>query len=81
MHYFWGLSRHFAQDDAAMTSDIHDAIIRTFEEDAGVLKLQHELIKSDAPEARGNNIDADRGITLAHRLVDELMRGERAATT
>jgi phenylpropionate dioxygenase-like ring-hydroxylating dioxygenase large terminal subunit len=78
MHYFWGLSRHFAQDDADMTRDIHEALIRTFEEDSGVLKIQHELIQSDAPGAMGNNINADRGITLAHHLVDELMAAEQA---
>ena len=78
MHYFWGLSRHFAQDDEDMTRDIHEALIRTFEEDSGVLKIQHELIQSDAPGAMGNNINADRGITLAHHLVDELMAVEQA---
>ena len=77
-HYFWGVSRHFAQDDEDLTKRIHGAIEFTFEEDADVLKIQHETVKLDPPETLMMNIEADRGVMLARRMFDELMSAEMA---
>lgn len=77
-HYFWGLSRHFAQDDEALTTKLQGALEFTFDEDAVVLKIQQEMIESDPPGTLMMNINADRGVTLARRMMDELMENETA---
>lgn len=78
-HYFWALSRHFAQEDEALTQKIHDALIYTFDEDAHVLKIQHELIKADPPGTPMVTVKADRGVTLARRMIEERLAEEQQA--
>ena len=78
-HYFWGVSRHFNQDDEELTRLIHAATERTFDEDTEVLETQHALIKSDPPDHPMINVAADRGVVLARRLFEERLAAEQAS--
>ena len=77
-HYFWGLSRHFKQDDGNLTEMLHAATERTFDEDTDVLETQHSMMKSDRPNHPMIHVDADRGVVLARRLLEERFAAERA---
>jgi vanillate O-demethylase monooxygenase subunit len=79
-HYFWGLSRRFAQGDQEMTRMLYAGVQRTFDEDQRVLEVQHRLIRTDRPGTLMTTVHNDRGVVLARRMVDELIAGEQAET-
>ena len=79
-HYFWGLSRHFNQDDDDLTRMLHGAVEQTFDEDTDVLETQHQMMKSDPPDYPFVHVDADRGVVLARRLLEERLAAEQAGT-
>jgi vanillate O-demethylase monooxygenase subunit len=78
-HYFWGVSRRFAQDDEDLSKMLYVGIQNTFDEDQRVLEVQHKLIQSDRPGALMTTVRNDRGVVLARRMVEELVAAERAA--
>ena len=71
LHYFWGVSRAFSYGDDATTEKIQRAIEQTFDEDQIILEEQHELLKLDGTDDLMMNVNNDRGITLARRMVAE----------
>ncbi len=79
-HYFWGLSRRFAQDDEDLTRMLHVAVEQTFDEDTEVLETQHRMMKFDPPDRPTIHVDADRGVVLARRLLEERLAAERRAS-
>jgi phenylpropionate dioxygenase-like ring-hydroxylating dioxygenase large terminal subunit len=80
--YFWTITRCFAQDDAAITSLVHEQILATFMEDVEVIEAQQRLIDSDAAgEQAMLSVRADAGAIAARRIVQRLADAEGARAT
>ncbi len=73
--HFWAFARDFALDDPAMTSFIKEKIEVTFNEDKRVLDRQQEMVTA-RPQQRLFDKQADTGIVLARRLLDERLKAE-----
>ncbi len=73
--HFWAFARDFARDDPAMTDFIKDKIEVTFNEDKLVLDRQQEMVAA-RPHQRLFDKNADTGVVLARRLLDERLTAE-----
>ena len=76
-HYFWWLGRDYDQNNSTLTQWMKDANARTFLEDKIVLEAQQKNITLD-PEQMPVPSPADKGITLASKLTEELIMRESA---
>ena len=74
-HYFWWLGRNYNQDNVSLTQWMKDANARTFLEDKTVLEAQQRNMTRE-PKQRPVPSPADKGLTLAAKLTDELLQGE-----
>lgn len=78
-HYFWGVSRQYAKDDAALTEYIREQIKATFDQDAEILELQQNSVGGEGsvfPMA----LVTDTGPIHARRLISQLVAKESAST-
>jgi vanillate O-demethylase monooxygenase subunit len=76
-HYFWGLVRNFAVDDAAVT-DLQQQLNReTFLEDVAILEAQQRLLDGAPAGWRPLSVPNDAGCVQAGRLLDRLIAAER----
>ena len=80
-HYFWTITRSFAQDDDAISTIIHDQIVATFLEDKDVIETQQERIETDDPAKRIYDINADAGAVAARRIMSKLIAQESSAAS
>ncbi|HXP30214.1 MAG TPA: aromatic ring-hydroxylating dioxygenase subunit alpha [Stellaceae bacterium] len=78
-HYFWGLPRHFAQDDHELDDLLERAIVKTFNEDRGMLEAQQQVLEEHALDERTLLADCDAGPSRARSIIARLMREEAAA--
>jgi phenylpropionate dioxygenase-like ring-hydroxylating dioxygenase large terminal subunit len=74
-HYFWNLTRRFAIDDARLTDTMYEQNAATFAEDVAIVEAQQRNLES-ARDWAPIGVPADRGITLAARLMDGLIAAE-----
>ena len=74
-HYFWWLGRDYNQDNTSLTQWMKDANARTFLEDKTVLEAQQQNMTRE-PNQRPVPSPADKGLTLAAKLTEELLQGE-----
>ena len=74
-HYFWWLGRNYNQDNVSLTQWMKDANARTFLEDKTVLEAQQRNMTRE-PNQRPVPSPADKGLTLAAKLTEELLQGE-----
>lgn len=74
-HYFWWLGRDYNQDNTSLTQWMKDANARTFLEDKTVLEAQQRNMTRE-PNQRPVPSPADKGLTLAAKLTEELLQGE-----
>jgi len=74
-HYFWWLGRDYNQDNTSLTQWMKDANARTFLEDKTVLEAQQRNMTRE-PNQRPVPSPADKGLTLAAQLTEELLQGE-----
>jgi phenylpropionate dioxygenase-like ring-hydroxylating dioxygenase large terminal subunit len=80
-HYFWTITRCFAQDDDAISTVIHDQIVATFLEDKDVIETQQQRIETDDPAKRVYDINADAGAVAARRIMSKLIAQESSAAS
>ena len=74
-HYFWWLGRDYNQDNTSLTQWMKDANARTFLEDKTILEAQQQNMTRE-PNQRPVPSPADKGLTLAAKLTEELLQGE-----
>ena len=74
-HYFWWLGRDYNQGNTSLTQWMKDANARTFLEDKTVLEAQQQNMTRE-PNQRPVPSPADKGLTLAAKLTEELLQGE-----
>lgn len=74
--YFWSVSRHFAQDDVAITEIIHNQIIQTFGEDQLVIEAQQGAMQATTLENRTVFTSFDAGATRARKIVQRMLDAE-----
>ena len=77
-HYFWGVPRHFAQDDAEISALVQDQIEKTFLEDKLVIEGQQAAMASRSLDDRTVFTSFDAGATRARRIVQRMLDAERA---
>lgn len=77
-HYFWSVSRCFAQDDPGISALIKDQVDKTFEEDRDILETQQRLIESDDPHRPLMSVNCDAGGAAARKLISEALAAETA---
>jgi vanillate O-demethylase monooxygenase subunit len=76
--YFWGMARHFAPDDEALTASIRDGQGRIFAEDLAVLEAQQRnLLANAGRKIMSLNIDA--GGVQSRKVIERLLQQEREA--
>lgn len=75
VHHFWAFARNFAVGDPAMTDFIRQQIEVTFNEDRAVLDGQQARM-SERPEQPLRDKNADTGLVLARRLLEERIEQE-----
>ncbi len=80
-HYFWTLLRDVDLDDDALTDWSYQAKMDTFDEDVAVIEPQQAMIDRAPASARPIRWGIDKGVTQAHRWVEELLREEAAEKT
>ncbi|HUT51734.1 MAG TPA: aromatic ring-hydroxylating dioxygenase subunit alpha [Alphaproteobacteria bacterium] len=72
--HFWAFARDFALGDAKMTELIAEKITHTFNEDLVFLGGQQARMEA-RPEQRLLDLNADSGVALARKLLDERIKG------
>jgi phenylpropionate dioxygenase-like ring-hydroxylating dioxygenase large terminal subunit len=77
--YFWGFTRKFGRDDAALSQKLVDTVANIFEEDREACEAVHAVMKRNAGRAV-IDVNADQGTILARRMVAERIKAERAGT-
>ncbi|MES2510389.1 MAG: aromatic ring-hydroxylating dioxygenase subunit alpha [Pseudomonadota bacterium] len=76
-HYFWGVSRQYARDDAELTEYIRQQIAETFDQDAEILELQQSSIGAEG-SAFPIALVTDAGPVQARRMLSQLIAREAA---
>ncbi len=78
-HYYWTITRCFAQDDKDLTDLIQRSIHATFMEDVAILEQQQRMIETDRRGRQEVSVRADAGSVAARRVLERLIRNEQAA--
>lgn len=73
MHYFWGMARSFATDDAGFTARFRQQQGGVFLEDKAILEAQQRAILAH-PTMKLNAYSIDEGGTRARRIINRLIR-------
>ena len=77
-HYFWSLSRRMKLDDPVVSHKFYEMNRAAFEEDAAVLKLQQQMIERDTSGTALSNLDADKALSAARRILRRKYEEEAA---
>ncbi|MEH3098949.1 aromatic ring-hydroxylating dioxygenase subunit alpha [Sphingomonas adhaesiva] len=75
--YFWGMTRQFAVEDAALTATIREGQGKIFSEDLEMLEKQQRNLL-DHPGRRLLKLNIDAGGARSRLLIDRVIAGERA---
>jgi vanillate monooxygenase len=75
-HYFWSAARNRRLDDENLTKGIHEAITRTFNEDAAVLEIQHKQVEKLGGPVPRVALKVDEAPIRTRRLLDVLAQRE-----
>ena len=78
-HYFWGQAQSFKPEDAAYTAKVCEQIGIAFAEDKVILEAQQRSI-GQYPGAPTIDINTDGPHIYARKIMDRLLREERAST-
>lgn len=78
LHYFWSVSRAFAQDSDEVSKIIHGGVVKTFREDQEILETQQRYLETDDPRRPLMSVNCDFGNVASRRIVAELIASERA---
>lgn len=76
-HYFWGLPRHFLQEDRAVDGMLETAVVRTFNEDRAMLEAQQLVLEQCSLDERTLLTHADAGPSRARSVIARLLREEQ----
>ncbi|HBH88675.1 MAG TPA: Rieske (2Fe-2S) protein, partial [Hyphomonadaceae bacterium] len=71
-HYFWGMARNFAIDDAGVTQRMKDQQDIVFNEDVEVLEAQQRSI-AENPDMRLRILNIDSGGAHSRKVIERLM--------
>lgn len=77
-HYWFCQARNFELDNAAMTEQIYDSVVKAFEEDRTMIEAQQKVI-SLVPDRPMLPIAADSGLNQARWLLERAIKAEQAA--
>ena len=80
-HYFWGQSRNYRLDDTALSEQIADATLRTFDEDRAMLEVQQKVISEESATVPQAGIRFDIAPVKGQRLLSGLIEKERLDPT
>jgi vanillate O-demethylase monooxygenase subunit len=76
-HYFWGMARRFAAEDAALTDTIRDGQGKIFQEDLEMLEQQQaNLLRY--PDRRLLKLNIDAGGARSRLMIDRAIAAEQA---
>ena len=73
--HFWAFARDFKLDDVALTDEIAQALVVTFNEDRVLIDDQQRML-DERPQQRMLDNAADQGVVLARRMIDRLLRDQ-----
>jgi vanillate O-demethylase monooxygenase subunit len=77
-HYFWGMARQFAVEDAALTDVIREGQGKIFQEDLEMLERQQaNLLRY--PERRLLKLNIDAGGVRSRMMIDRVIAAEQPA--
>lgn len=79
-HYFWGMARQFAVEDAALTDTIREGQGKIFGEDLDMLE-QQQLNLLRYPERKLLKLNIDAGGARSRLLIDRVIAAEAAPAT
>ena len=77
MHYFWGMARNFAVDDAGLTARLKQQQGGVFAQDVEILEAQQRSISLNS-DLDLRNLNVDGGGVLARRMIERLVASEQA---
>jgi phenylpropionate dioxygenase-like ring-hydroxylating dioxygenase large terminal subunit len=77
-HYFWGMSRHFGQDDRGLTGRLQAGQAGVFLEDVEVLEAQQRSIEAN-PDLKITAYEIDSGGVKARLVIKRMIAKEQAA--
>lgn len=75
-HYFWSVARNRRLDDEALTRQIADAIVHTFDEDSVVLGIQQKQLDKYGGNVPRTAMKVDEAPIRSRRLLDALIKRE-----
>lgn len=79
-HYFWGMARRFAIDDAALTGTIREGQGRIFGEDLEMLERQQANL-SRYPDRKLLKLNIDAGGVRSRMMIDRAIAAEQGSTS
>jgi phenylpropionate dioxygenase-like ring-hydroxylating dioxygenase large terminal subunit len=77
-HYFWGMSRHFGQDDRGLTGRLQAGQAGVFLEDVEVLEAQQRSIEAN-PDLKMTAYEIDSGGVKARLVIKRMIAKEQPA--
>jgi vanillate O-demethylase monooxygenase subunit len=77
-HYFWSISRRMRLEDPKVSDLLYRMNRTAFEEDVGVLRLQQQMIDSSREPQPLVNLEADKAVAAARRILRRKYQEEAA---
>lgn len=77
-HYFWSVSRCFAQDDPEISAAIKKGIQAAFDEDCEVIAAQQKMIDTDPLDTPLAFLQADKAVAAMRRIIARQLSGEES---
>jgi phenylpropionate dioxygenase-like ring-hydroxylating dioxygenase large terminal subunit len=77
--YYWTITRCFDLENRDLTEFIHRSLLATFMEDVEVIQAQQVMIETDLSGDPDVGVRADAGAVSARRVLERLIREERAS--
>ncbi len=77
-HYFWHHARNFRLAEPELTERLATATRTAFGEDVGIVEAQQDRMQRAPASKPIIDINADAGVLQARRLLDQLIKEERA---
>lgn len=78
-HYFWSVSRCFAQDDPKISKLLFKGITLAFDEDCGVIAAQQEMIDTDKSGAPLAALKEDKALAAMRRIIARKLTAQERA--
>lgn len=75
-HYFWGMSRHFSQDDRGLTGRLKEGQAGVFLEDVDVLEAQQRSIEANS-DLKLAAFEIDTGGVKARLIIQRMIKSEQ----